>query len=448
MSKIANNNLKLFLLSAIVLALAAPLARAEDEAADLQEIIERLDRLERENDQLRREIRGLKRAKPTTPRREVVTPPPALTKPPSEVTGAPPQATEAQAGIDPEGGGFFIEQEPYAVRVFGYAQALARLYDDSVDAPAGNSEFLVRRARIDFLAELFDDYELFLEFDGAPEARTALVEAWLNWRVRGSADLQLRAGKFIGPFSAENLRSSRSLETVERYMALNSLFGLPALDTQTGLMLHGEPGEDYGWGYNLAVFNGNGSAVSQAREDNEDKEIQAKLTYGFGPGFDAGLALDYNRTGAQELSLTDLGFVDYVSVPVEGSRTGVGGHFAWIDDRWSLQGEGLYFDFDTPLEDHVGFYGGYLQPAYFLYGDSTRGLQLLTRLENVSLDADTGVDGDSLSALTVGTNWYPNGNVRLQANGILHYFDGPSTLLGFDDSRVIPLLLTELQFKF
>jgi len=41
-----------------------------------------------------------------------------------------------------------------------------------------------------------------------------------------------------------------------------------------------------------------------------------------------------------------------------------------------------------------------------------------------------------------------NPNVRLQVNGILQYLDGASALQDFADDEVVPLLLTELQFKF
>lgn len=56
MSKLAKNIVNLFLLSAAVLAATAPTAQAQDQAATLQRIIERLKRLEQENAELRREV--------------------------------------------------------------------------------------------------------------------------------------------------------------------------------------------------------------------------------------------------------------------------------------------------------------------------------------------------------------------------------------------------------
>ena len=53
---------------------------------------------------------------------------------------------------------------------------------------------------------------------GGPAAGTSLVEAYAQAaRVRDY--LNFRMGKYIQPFSAENVRSSRALETVERFQA-------------------------------------------------------------------------------------------------------------------------------------------------------------------------------------------------------------------------------------
>lgn len=137
------------------------------------------------------------------------------------------------AGIRPGGGGAFVKSNGLELRLLGYVQPLLRAFPDDLRRPDAPASFSVRRARVDVMALLGDDHTLFIELDGAPAARTALVEAWANWALAGDA-LQVRAGKFIGHFSAENLRSSRSLLTAERYMALNSMFFLPGLDTQTG----------------------------------------------------------------------------------------------------------------------------------------------------------------------------------------------------------------------
>lgn len=121
----------------------------------------------------------------------------------------------------------------------------------------------------------------------------------------------LRAGKFIGHFSAENLRSSRSLLTAERYMALNE-------------------------------------------------------------------------------------------------HVGVEGDLAWERREWSLAAEGPTFRFDTPDGGDVTLAGGYLQPAWFVKGDASNGLQL---------------------------------------NAVAHRVNGPAPAQDSASARWVPLLLAQLQFK-
>ena len=361
-------------------------------------------------------------------------------------------APEASVGLKPGGGGYFIQGDDYSFRLLGYAQAVGSLYDSRLDREDGNGDFSIRRARIDFLADFLEDYQLFIEFDGGVASGTpgssdfGLVEARLNWKVMGDA-LQLRLGKFTTPFSQENYRSSRDIDTVERFLALNSLFLLPAFDPQFGAMVHGQIGADQTLGYFLGVFNGNGRANDNFSDSDDHKEMIAKLTYSE-TGFSAGLAFDYTNEGAQTLSLADLAFDRYVSVPVEDRRVGVDADLYWERDRWSVRAEGVAFRFDSPDDDHADLIGGFVQPAYFLSGNRSKGLQLLLRAEMARLSADTGEDGDTLYSATLGANWFVNPNVRVQFNGILQYFDGSSELLGLDERELVPLLLTEVQFKF
>jgi phosphate-selective porin len=355
-------------------------------------------------------------------------------------------------GLNKGGGGYFIRGEDYSLRLRGYSQVVGSVFDSRIDRADGNGDFSIRRARIDFLADLFDDYQIFIEFDGGVGngatgvSDFALVEARLNWRVMDEA-VQLRMGKFTSPFSAENFRSSRDIDTIERYIALNSLFGLPAFDTQTGAMIHGTIGSDRKYGYYLGVFNGNGRANDNFSDDNDNKDVVAKVTYAQS-GFSAGLAFDYSDESPQMLGLSDLAFNRYVAVPVEDRRVGMNADVYWEQGPYSFRAEGVAFRFDSPMQDNVDLFGGFIQPAVFVRGGKTDGLQLLFRGEVARIDADTGDDGDTLLSATLGASWFLNSNVRVQVNGILQYFDGSSQLLGLSDRELIPLLMTEVQFKF
>lgn len=408
-------------------------------AEEPEQLEKRLQHLEEANKALTREVSALK----------------SETRPADSLSSV-------AAGFHPGGGGFYIQGEQAKLRLLGYAQAVGSFSDGSLGR---NEDFSVRRARINFLADFFEDYQLFIELDGAPSARTALVEARLNWRIRDDA-LQLRAGKFTSQFSRENARSSRSIDTIERFMALNSMFLLPGLDSQFGLMAHGRVLEERSLGWSLGVYNGNGSANANVRDDNSSKEVQAKVDYDFTPNLNAGLAFDYSREEEQTLSLADLAFNRFVSVPVTGDRYGVGGDVFWENGPLSLRSEWLYFQFDSDIESDVSLWGGFVQPAWFLTGHRSGGLQLLVRGEVAVLDASqqrrdtSSVDGappfevvqftggDTLYAVTLGANWFVNPNVELKINGIFSYFDGASEERGFAGSRWNQMLLTQLQFKF
>lgn len=352
---------------------------------------------------------------------------------------------ENRVGITPGGGGAYLRDDDIELRMLGYVQGQANVFDGALDRDSAQ-DFSVRRARLDFLVDLYDDYQLLVELDGAPD-RTALVIAQLDMALAGDA-LKLRAGKFTSQFSTENARSSRSIDTVERYLALNSLFLVPALDTQYGVMAHGEAGADRRFNWSLGLYNGNGSANANVRDNNDAKEVQAKIGYQWTDSFSTRLALDYADEEAQTLSLVDAGFNDFASVDIDGTREGIGGDLHWTGGDWSLRAEAMGFRFDAVAEEEVALYGGFIQPAWFISGNDQQGTQLLVRLETSQLDARTNTETDALHAATLGVNWFVNPNVRLQVNGIATHVDGPSASQGFTDSRTLPSLLTQLQFKF
>lgn len=265
---------------------------------------------------------------------------------------------ENRIGITPGGGGAYLRDNGIELRMLGYVQGQASVFDGSLDR-ASSQDFSLRRARLDFMATLYDDYQLFVELDGAPDNRTALVVARLDMALAGEA-LKLRAGKFTSQFSTENARSSRSIDTVERYLALNSLFLLPALDTQYGVMAHGRLGSDQRFNWSLGLYNGNGSANANVRDNNDAKEVQAKIGYQWTDSFSTRLALDYSEEERQTLSLVDAGFNRFASVEIDGNREGIGGDLHWTRGDWSLRAEAMGFRFDAVAEDEVALYGGFI----------------------------------------------------------------------------------------
>ena len=432
----------------------------EEWEAQRRQDLERIQALERE-------LRAIKE--------RLSQPPPAPDEAPAEATTAEtaeaPMAESAESAEEAkeleeapgawtvgyhEGGGGFYAESPdgnVSMRNLGYVQATAGLYHDDFERTDSPGDFGLRRARLDWIVDYQKKHRLFVEIDGGPGSTPgtsdfALVVAELDYSLKGN-DLVASVGKFVSPFSTENRLSSRSLDTVERYIALNSMFLLPALDVQYGAMVSGKVADDR-LQYYLGVFNGNGRANDNLSDDNGDKEIQAKLELFPREGTRFGLGLDLSNEEPQSLQLRGLSFTPWVAVPIEGTRRGVTADFGWGRGRLHLRGEGLAYDF---ADSDASLGGGFVQGAWALRGDRSNGEEILLRLETAAIDSDqVALDGDRIDAATLGLNLFRLGVIRWQIDLIVEHYNGLSNLPA-DRSRVEgegwkPYLLTELQFKF
>jgi phosphate-selective porin len=349
--------------------------------------------------------------------------------------------------LKPNGGGFAITSpdEQLQFRLLGYAQTVGTLTNDDFLNSFQSGDFRVRRARVDWLTTFQKKYELFIEYDGVPQTGN-LVEARLNWQLKGD-DLQLRVGKFVVPISEEGWRSSRNYDTIERFIVINTMYGLPALDTQYGVMLHGQVLPENKLTYYVGVWNGNASASENARDSNGDKEVQARVVYKFTPALRAGIGVDHDVEETQTLRLNSLTGTRFASLDVHGKRQGVDADYFYEKGRFSSRGEWMQYQFS---DRDVDLGGGFLQFAYFTRGDYSRGFQPLLRIETAQLSDDRTSGPGSVSrinALTAGFNWYLSGHVRFQLNAIAEEFnrDAGQNVRG---DGVKPSLLTELQFRF
>ncbi|MEX2640414.1 MAG: porin [Balneolales bacterium] len=324
----------------------------------------------------------------------------------------------------------FPDQQAKAI-FLGYIQGTYNYYSAEENGAVSN-EFFVRRARLDFIFRYRDRYEIFFEFDGAGTSRTQMVLAQID--VQYQDGHFIRAGKFITPFSPENNRSSQGLSTVERYSALNSLFLLPAFDTQFGVMLFGR---FRNLDYYLSVTNGNASASANSREHNNHKDIQLRFSYPFTDVLRYGLSFYRSVHHSQSLQLVGHSFSAFNRALITGRRYGLLADSEWHYGNWHTRGELFLIRFDEPLsiEHQLGwFYGSYSELGYMLRGDYHHGHQLIGRLEaGQFFDRHSSLEGTSrLYSLMVGHNWYADGIFRLQTNFIYHRPDQPSDL---PDSR-------------
>ena len=348
------------------------------------------------------------------------------------------------------GGGIhlFSEQEQWKLRLLGYVQSTYTVHAVNENEAVSN-EFYIRRARLDFIFDYKDRYQIFVELD-ARGKRTEMVLAKFDIRYFQKHKLQI--GKYITPFSPENTRSSRSLSTVERYSGLNSMFLLPALDTQYGVMFHGEI---HKFNYFLSVTNGNGAAALNIRENNNAKDFQGRLVYRFNSQMHVGGSVNYSREEAQRLMLVDHTFNPFNAAQIRGRRFGYLFDFEYRPNFFSLRGEVFQYHFSEALSEEQQirkFFGGYGEAGYFLFGNKTDGLQLLGRLETAQYrQTHFSLEGPSkMYSFILGNNWYKDDIFRLQINLIYELADKNSALqntrfTGRDSAFEI---LTMLQLKF
>jgi phosphate-selective porin len=361
------------------------------------------------------------------------------------------------AGINPQGGGLFVKSSDGQAlfRLYGYAQPQLTLTDKDNGNAFEESDFRVRRARVDFSVDYQERYRLFVEYDGAPSDGTSLVEAWAQAAYVKDRHF-LRVGKFITPFSTENLRSSRALDTVERYLALNAMFALPALDVQFGPMLWGyaDPGKKVG--YFLGVWNGNASAGAgvvsgqrgNARDNNGDKEVQARVNVKWTDALTTGAAFDLDKEEAQTLTLASYSGGRFIALPVAGDRRGWDLDAHWKRGRLSLDSEWLAADFQ---DSDARLTGGYAQAAFWARGSEAQGgVQPVLRAElaEVTGGALRAIDGNRVEAVTAGANVWFNGWTRWQINLIGEHFDGRGNGSFKTGAGWRPTVLSQLQIKF
>ena len=298
----------------------------------------------------------------------------------------------------------------------GYINTIFDYHNINQNGSIDNS-FSVHRARIDLGFNYLNDYNMFFEFDAAGQ-RTEMVLAQIQARIYSTN--YLVAGKFINPFSPENNRSTSGLSTIERYSGLNSMFLLPALDAQFGLMYYGNASN---LGYYLSVTNGNGQASQNISENNNSKDVTARVEYNISKNFKFGFSVDYTKEEQQRLNLVDHTFESFNTANVYGRRLGYLGDIHLDNYPFMLRGEIFQYNFNESLSsvnEVKNFLGGYSEIGYFLFGNKDNGVEIIGRFETARYGkTDQGFAGPTvLDSYLLGTNWYANTVFNFQLNFI------------------------------
>jgi len=183
------------------------------------------------------------------------------------------------------------------LRLSGYTQVRYQNYQQQ----GKNSEFDIRRARLDFQGDFSPkwNYRLLVDFVGSSGATgtaqtggalvsPTLFDAFIAYKP--FSFLKITAGQFTIPFSLENLTQDRSMETVDRSQVVTALVARKG-DASNGLVdsIGNQNGRDIGIqlsgsflriedryfaDYYIALLNGAGINTV---DNNSSKDIDARL---------------------------------------------------------------------------------------------------------------------------------------------------------------------------
>lgn len=340
----------------------------------------------------------------------------------------------------------------------------------------GNTEFLIRRVRLDLRGSLenYFAYRLMSDFAGS-EAR--LQEVWVGYDRYSAA--RIRVGQFKIPFSLEALNSALWLDFVEPSMVVSSF--QPAEDL--GGMFFGDA-FDKRVDYAAAVFNGRGKNKS---DTNDEKDYAARLTLkpfaeeSWISGLYLSGSLNVGDEEEKDLGGTGLStagrtkWLTYApGVVQDGDRTRWGADLEWLLGSSSIKAEwlgatlrGLSLGESRVDADFRGWYAaithlitGERMPRnktvipkadFDLKQGGWGAWEITARYEGLAADAavldDLATGSDRAHALTVGFNWWPNKHVKTMVNFVRTAFDDPVVRDG-QTLRDEKHLLMRFQFNF
>jgi phosphate-selective porin OprO/OprP len=337
--------------------------------------------------------------------------------------------------------------------------------DSLTVAPVASDYFEFRRLRLFCSGTGYGvfDYKFQLDFEpegsavGDDDSGVSIKDMYV-----GIHDLPLlgyvRAGHFKGPFSLEELTSSKYITFMER-----SLPNAFATGRKVGVAAYNSTDSQYLTWAGGIYFDAIDDKDHELYDDNQGAELVGRMTWL--PYYDESTDGRYMlHTGVAGRYVDDQdGSIRFRSRPEvhEGPRwidTGallgpsyytLGLEAAWVHGPFSLQSEFMGTKVDSPANGDPNFYGAYLYASYFLTGENRRykksaaAFDRVKPLENFwivktpdgrccgrgawELAArwsylDLSGTGNALSGtqndMTFGVNWYMNPYTRMMFNYI------------------------------
>lgn len=345
------------------------------------------------------------------------------------------------AGYD---GGFFVGGRDARLTLEGLLQVNGVFFEPGA---AHESEFVLRRMRLEFSGEFHDRWLFHIEPKFTADG-VELEEAWIGLKA-GAHTVMI--GRMKEPFSWEEMASQRHMDLVN-FSILNQL--VPAEDHGVTVLGSVDVLE-----YGIGFYNGSGGD-----DTTSDKDGALRLVLHPWRGLQFGGSL---TAGRQEIDVSDEEFRTEARVPwatflpgteIEDERVRLGAEAAFLEGPFAIHAE-LMRVREEVNETTVDFTGGYVEASWILTGegkswkgDSIRiwkgvkperpflkdadlgAWQLVARFSTLDVDRDLTPfltnNPRRIDTFTFGVTWYANEFVKMKANYLRTQYEDDIVLGG------------------
>jgi phosphate-selective porin OprO and OprP len=373
----------------------------------------------------------------------------------AQEAAAPP---DRDAGYD---GGFFIKARNVKLTLEGLLQVNGVFFEREA---AHESEFVLRRMRLEFSGEFYDRWLFHIEPKFSADG-VELEEAWVGLQLDGHL---IMVGRMKEPFSFEEVGSQRHMDMIN-FSILNQF--VPAEDH--GITIYGSIDIlEYGIGF----YNGSGGD-----DTTSDKDGALRMIVHPWRGLQFGGAV---TAGRQKVDVSGEELRTEARVPwatflpgteIDQERIRLGAEAAFLEGPLAINAELMRVREDVNNAT-IDFKGGYIQASYVLTGEGKRwkgdririwkgvvpdrpflhdpdlgAWQLVVRWSRLSVDRDLTPfvtnNPRRIDSFTVGVNWYANEFVKFKINYLRTFYDEDVVLNGKTRDNEDTLLF-QLQMMF
>jgi len=357
---------------------------------------------------------------------------------------------EIEAGYD---GGFYVKGKDAKLTLEGLLQVNYLLFEE--DSPY-ESEFILRRMRLEFSGEFFEIWRFHVEPKFSAEG-VELEEAWVGMQL---GDHRLIIGRMKEPFSLEEMSSLRHMDMLN-FSILNQF--VPAEDH--GITVLGRIDFlEYGVGF----YNGTGG-----EDTTSDKDVAVRLVAHPWRGLQFGGSATFGHqkidVGGEELRTeARVPWAEYLpGTEVRGDRVRLGAEVAFLEGPFALTAELIQVR-EELNDETVHFTGGYIQASWVITGEQKtwKGVkpdrpflkspdvgawQIVARWSRLALDDDLApfltTFPERIDSITFGVNWYANDFVKIKINVLRTLYEEEITVNGRAHDKVDAVLF-QIQLQF